>query len=83
MRQVDPDVGGERYSVADETRQSTIVADARMAWMWKVSDVSGSNSTKVKINGREQSVVAVGFRRVRIVADAKWNSNDGCGASRR
>lgn len=71
MIQVDPDVGGERYSVADETRQSTIVADIRMAWMWKVSDVSGSNSTKVKINRNEQSDIAVGFRRVRILADAK------------
>lgn len=66
MIQVDPDVGGERYSVADETRQSTIVADIRMAWMWKVSDVSGSNS-----NRNEQSVIVVGFRRVHILAVAK------------
>lgn len=66
MIQVDPDVGGERYSVADETRQANIVADIRMAWMWKVSDVSGSNS-----NRNEQSVIAVGLGRILILADAK------------
>lgn len=71
MIQVDQDVGSERHSVADETWQSTIVADIRMAWMWKVSDVSGLNSTAVKINRNDQSVIAVGFRRVRILADAK------------
>lgn len=47
MVEVYSDVGGERHCVADEKKRSTIVADARMAWMWKVGDVFVSNN-KVK-----------------------------------
>lgn len=48
MVEVYSDVGGERHCVADEKKRSTIVADTRMAWMWKVSDVFVPNKLKVK-----------------------------------
>lgn len=48
MVEVYSDVGGERHCVADEKKRSSIVADARMAWMWKVGDGFVSNNIKVK-----------------------------------
>lgn len=44
MVEVSSVVGGERHCVADEKKRSTIVAEARMAWMWKVGDVFVSNN---------------------------------------
>lgn len=76
MVEVYSDVGGERHCVADEKKRSTIVADARMAWMWKVGDVFVSNN-KVKKNKKnkrktsKQSVIVVFFGLVYILADVK------------
>lgn len=78
MVEVHSDVGGERHRVADEKKRSTIVADARMAWMWKVGDVFVSNSIKVKKRRNEKknktsehSVDAVFFGLVHILVDVK------------
>lgn len=47
MVEIYSDVGGKRPCVADEKKRSPIVADARMAWMWKVGDVFVSMNIKV------------------------------------
>lgn len=54
MVEVYSDVGGERHCVADEKKRSTIVADTRMAWMWKVGDVFVPNKLKVKKKKKKQ-----------------------------
>lgn len=48
MVEIYSDVGGKRPCVADEKKRCPIVADARMAWMWKVGDVFVSIHIKVQ-----------------------------------
>lgn len=55
MVEVYSDVGGERHCVADEKKRSTIVADARMAWMWKVGVTFLFPITKLKKNPKKQT----------------------------
>lgn len=80
MVEVHSDVGGERHCVADEKKRSSIVADARMAWMWKVGDGFVSNNIKVKKNNKKkqkrrktskQSVIVLFFGLVHILVDVK------------
>lgn len=79
MVEVCSDVGGERHCVADEKKRSSIVADARMAWMWKVGDGFVSNNIKVKKKKKKQkrrktskqSVIVLFFGLVHILVDAK------------
>lgn len=80
MIEVYTDVGGERYSVADENRQSTIVADIRMAWMWKVSNDYDSNNTNLEKQKRSKTS-KICFWCLHILADVKLNNSNVCGAS--
>lgn len=48
MVEIYSDVGDKRPCVADEKKRSPIVADIRMAWMWKVGDVFVSINIEVQ-----------------------------------
>lgn len=78
MVEIYSDVGGKRPCVADEKKRCPIVADARMAWMWKVGDVFVSIHIKVqkkKKKEKNKSVKTVRYRcffgLVHILVDVK------------